>query len=186
MLGSCDFKVHITKVIFIAEDIWKDRILTGLGIGYHTHCNAGNGTLHRNPCVHQCQRSGTYSRHWWWSVRFKNIRNHADRIRIFVVWWEHLFQCPKREITVTNFSSSRSAVRLYFACWEAREVIVEYELGRSFDHSTVNHLLLQLCSQCYGCEGLGFATCKNRWSMRWRKIVNFTPYLSDFLCLTTV
>ena len=63
VLGARSLKVHVAEVVFVAEDVGEDCILTGCVVCDKTHCDTADGAFEFYTCIEECQCAGANSCH---------------------------------------------------------------------------------------------------------------------------
>ncbi len=192
-LCSCDpvfcsgyLKIHITQVIFIPQNIRKYSIFPGFCIRDHSHCNPGNRFFYFNTCIHQCQGPCTDSSHGWRSIWLKNIGNYSYGIRVIISFRNHLFQCSVCKISMSNFPAAKSPVWPGIPGWKSRKIIMKNKFLGATKHYIIYNFFIEFGPQCYCSKRLSFSSCEQCRSVSWRKIINFAPNRSDFICLSSI
>ncbi|MNB93696.1 hypothetical protein D3C75_408330 [compost metagenome] len=154
--GTRHFEVHITQVIFIAQDVRQNHEV--LAFFHQTHCDTRNSGFDRHACIHQRQRCATYGSHGRRTVRFGDFRNHTNGVREFVRIWHYSQYAALRQTTVTNFTTLRRANHTGFTYAVRREVVVEQEAVSAIAHQFVDVLRVTCSTQSRGNQRLSFAT----------------------------
>ncbi|MNT23560.1 hypothetical protein D3C72_1589810 [compost metagenome] len=103
--GTRNFEVHITQVIFVAQDVRKNNKV--VAFFHQAHCDTRNSGFDWHACIHQGQRSATNGSHRRRTVRFGDFRNHTNGVREFVSFRHNSQHAALRQTTVTNFTTLR-------------------------------------------------------------------------------
>ena len=143
--GTADLKIHITKVVFIAEYIGKHHNF--IFLFNKSHCNPCNRAFYFNAAVHKRKRTGANGCHWWWTVGFKYIRYKPYSIRKITVQRKHIFKRTFCKVPVPYFSSSGTGYPSGFTDRKRREVVMEHKRLCRFRQKPVYNLLVHLCTE---------------------------------------
>ena len=139
-------EVHITQSIFHALNIRQNRKVVILR--YKSHSYARNGSLNGNARIHKCQRTAANATHRAGTVGFENFRHDANSVREFFFRRHHLSKSPFGQLTVTYFTTTRTAGRTSFTDAEGREVVMVHVTAFRFRTDTVDMLSFR-----QGCQG---------------------------------
>ncbi len=122
-------EVHVTQVIFGAEDVGEDRVL--LAFLDQSHRDTGHGAVDRHARVEESQRRPTDRRHGTRPVGLEDLGHDAQRIGKLLERRQHGLDGALGEVAVADFTAARAPHRSDFASREGREVVVQHEaLGR--------------------------------------------------------
>ena len=139
-------EVHITQSIFHALNIRQNRKVVILR--YKAHSYARNGSFNGNTCIHKRQRTAANAAHRAGAVGFENFRHDANSVREFFFRRHHLSKSPFSQLTVTDFTTTRTAGRTSFTDAEGREVVMVHVTAFRFRTDTVDMLSFR-----QGCQG---------------------------------
>ena len=184
ILRTRHLEVHITEVILIAQDIGEHRVLHITLVGDQTHRDTGNRLLDLHTRIHQRQRTSADSSHGRRTVRLHDIGN--DTHAIWIISRDHTFQGTPSEVTVTDFTTAHTTLRLRLARRERREVIVQQETLLAMNEHLIDQLLVLLRTQGTSRQGLRLTTGEDSRSVRAREVTHFAPDRTDVRRGTTI
>src|SRR5262249_18500521 len=135
---------------------------------------------------HHRQRSAADRRHRRRAVRFKDVRDHADRVWELVFGWQHLREGTLRERAMADFAAARARHASDFADREGREVVVEHEALPRLALERLDLLRVVVRSKCAGDERLCFTAGEDGRSVRAGQHAGLNPDRTDLVELAAV
>ena len=114
-LGTGYLEVHFAVVVFVADDVGEKHKSARLFVGYKTNRDATDRVGNWHTGVHQTQSCSANGGHRAGTVRFQNVRNHADRVREIFLGRNDRGDGSLSQHSVTNFTTSWSTNRPCFA-----------------------------------------------------------------------
>ena len=177
-------EVHITQSIFHALNIRQNRKVVILR--YKPHSYARNGSLNGNACIHKRQRTAANAAHRAGTVGFENFRHDANSVREFFFRRHHLSKSPFGQLTVTYFTTTRTAGRTSFTDAEGREVVMVHVTSFRFRTDTVDMLSFRQGCQGSKTQNLCLSARKQTRAVSTLEESYFTRYGANFVNLTAV
>lgn len=181
-----NLEVHISEVVFVAEDVAQDGVFGRIGVGDQAHSDTADGFLHLDTCVKQCQRAGAYGGHGRRAVGLENVADYAAYVGEVV--GEHALEGAVCQVAVADFATAYAALCLGFAGGEGRKVVVQQEAFATLIEHIVQDFFVQLCAEGDGGQSLSFTAGEYGASVRSGQVVGFAPdgaYFGGFSAIQT-
>src|SRR5580704_1867073 len=140
LLGAGDLEVHVAEMILVAEDIREYG--KSLRLFDQPHGDPRDRPRQRHPGIHQRKRGAAHRGHRRRTVRFRDLRNDADRIREAVLAGEQRMDGPPSEFAVPDLPSPGRTHPTGFTRGIGREVVVKHKVFAILALERVDHLLV--------------------------------------------
>ncbi len=165
--SASDLEVHVTQVIFIAQDVGQH----GKAVVFfdQAHGDTGDVCLHRHAGIHHRQAAAADRSHRRRAVGFGDFRDHADGVGKFFLGRQHGSQGALGQTTVADFAALGRTHATDFAGGKGRHVVVQHEAVFVLTGQRVNALRIALGAQRGHGQRLGFATGKQCRAVRARQ-----------------
>src|SRR5690606_30445449 len=123
--GTGYFKVHVTEVVFVTEDVGQNGKAV---IFFHqTHCDTGNRRFQRYTGIHQCQAGTTDRSHGAGTIGFSDLTDNAQGVREAVLRRQNRSNTATGKTTVTDLTTTGCAHATTLAYRIGWEVVVQHE-----------------------------------------------------------
>ncbi len=124
---AADFEVHITEVVFIADDVSEHGV--SVAFGDEAHGDACDGSFDGDAGVHKGEASGANGGHGGGAVTGKDVTDETDCVWEFGERRNDGTQSALSEHTVSDFAPAGCFLSLCFADGIGREVVVQEEIA---------------------------------------------------------
>ena len=173
---SGHFEVHVSQVVFVAQDVRQNR--KTVFVGNQSHGDAAYRTGDFDTGVHQSQGTCAHGGHGAGSVGFQDVGNHADGVTHGLR--HHALQSALGQVAVSNFAAAYAAQRTRFTGGEGREVVVQVEFLFAGQGWRIDAVGVQAGTQGYRGEGLGLAAGEQGAAVWAGQHIGFYPDGADF------
>ena len=177
-------EVHITEVVFVTEDVGEDSIFVFTWILNQSHCDTRYRSLQGYTCIHERERTSANGSHRRRTVRLEDVAHHTYSVR--EVGRDLPLQTAPCQVTVTDFTTTYTALSASFTGREGREVVVKEEAHVTLVEHIVYHLFVKFRTEGSGRKALCFTTSEDGTSVRTGERIHFAPDRTDVSSLTTI
>ena len=156
--GAGDLEVHVTKVIFVTQDIGQN--CKAIAVLDQTHGYSRHMSLDGHAGVHQGKAASTNTGHRGRPVRFSDFRNYTHRISKIFRTGQHAGKSSLGETAMSYFTALWRADTAGFARGIWRHVVVKHEAFFVFTLQGIDDLLISPRAKGGNNQGLRLAPCK--------------------------
>ena len=177
-------EVHVAKVVFVTEDVGENGIFVFTWVLDQAHCDTRNRSLQGYTSIHERERTSANGSHRRRTVRLEDITYHTYSVR--EVCRDLTLQTAPCQVTVTDFTTTYTALSASFTGREGREVIVKEEAHVALIEYIVHHLFVKFRTEGCGRKALCFTTSEDSATVRTGERIHFAPDRTDVSSLTTI
>ena len=171
LLGAGHLEVHVAEMILVAEDVRQNR--KALVFEDQAHRDTRGRPLQGNAGIHQRERGAADRGHRRRAVGFGDLRDHAHRVREFVVRRQHGMDRAPGELAVADFAPLGAAEAAGLADRVGREVVVQQERLFVRSRQRVDVLLVLAGAERGHDHRLGFTAGEQRRAVGARQHADF-------------
>ena len=159
-LGTRHFEVHVTQMIFIAQNVGQH--CEAVTFFDQAHGNTRNVRFHRNTGIHQCQATAAHRRHGAGTVGLGDFGDQPNRIAKIARFRQHRHQGALGKPAMADFAPLGRTHAAGFAGCIRRHVVVQHEGIRKIALQCVDFLRIARSAECRHYQCLCFAPRKQR------------------------
>ncbi len=184
LAGARDLEVHVTAVVFRAEDVGQDLVF--LALHDEAHRDASHRLTQRDTRVHQGQRATAHRRHRRRAVRLQDLGGHAHRVWKLLPAREKAFDRTLCQRAVTDLAATGPHHPTHFTDAERREGVMQHEVLRIFLIDPIAILTVVDGAQSRDAQRLGLAPSEQHRTVDAREHADFDGDLADRLRVAAI